>query len=247
MGEVRLDGLDAAALKARLGVSAVDLRQRVASTMDIAHDLAAAGAAPGTVAIALTQDGGRGRAGKRWSSPAGGLWFTLIERPATGPALEVLSLRVGLQIAEALDGLAGERVGLKWPNDLHMRSGKLAGILVEARWRDLRAEWVAIGVGLNVVAPSILEPAASLRDGTTRLKALETVLPAVRAAAAASGPLTDDELERFASRDIARGRRIVEPARGVVVGLRADGELVVETASGPSVCRVGSLVFAEEG
>lgn len=241
-----LDGLDAGALAARLRLPAVELRARVASTMDVAHDLAAAGSAAGTIVLAQTQDGGRGRAGKRWTSPSGGLWFTLIERPRTTRGLEVLSLRVGLALATALDALAGERVGLKWPNDLHLRAGKLAGILVEARWRDLNVEWVAIGVGLNIVAPSGVYRAAGLRAGATRLSALEAIIPVLRAATACEGPLAGDELARFEGRDVARGRRVIEPLAGVVLGVRADGELMIETATGPMACRAGSMVFAEE-
>ena len=149
-------------------------------------------------------------------APGGGLWMTLVERPASPGGIEVLSLRVGLYMAEALDALADERVRLKWPNDLFVGDGKLAGILIEARWRDQRVEWVAIGVGVNVVPAADVQGASGLAAGVSRLQALDAVLPALRAAA------------------------------GVVAGISTTGELMVDTSSGPVACRTGSLVFAED-
>jgi len=91
--------------------------------------------------IANEQTAGRGRGGKSWqSSPGAGLWLTLIERPADTSGLGVLSLRVGLAAAEALDRFAPEPIRLKWPNDLYIDRSKLAGILVEARWREQSVE-----------------------------------------------------------------------------------------------------------
>ena len=220
--------------------------ERVGSTMDLAHDAAARGAPAGTLVLAHAQDAGRGRGGRRWSSPPGdGLWMTLIERPSSASGLDVLSLRVGLYVAEAVEPLAGAPVRLKWPNDLFAADSKLAGVLIEARWRDHRVEWVAIGLGLNVVPPPDVAPAAGLAPGVTRVQALERIIPALRTAAAADGPLTADELARFAARDLSVGRKIREPAVGVVAGIAATGELMVDTDTGPLACRSGSLVFLE--
>jgi BirA family biotin operon repressor/biotin-[acetyl-CoA-carboxylase] ligase len=248
VADVRFDGFDAAALAERLAVPACELYDRVASTMDLAHAAAERGAPAGTLIIADSQEAGRGRGGKRWASlPGRGVWMTLLERPASSRGLDVLSLRLGLYAAEVLDGLADGRVRLKWPNDLYVGDRKLAGILVEARWRDQRAEWVAIGIGMNVMRPDVVESATGLAPGTTRLAVLERILPVLRAAAAAAGPLTTDELARYAARDLAAGRRVVQPAAGVVAGLSAAGELLVDTGAGRVACCTGSLVFAEEG
>lgn len=248
MADVRYDGFDAAELAGRLGLPACELHESVTSTMDVAHAAAERGAPAGTLILADSQEAGRGRGGKRWASvPGRGVWLTLIERPESARGLDVLSLRLGLHAAEALDGLAQERVRLKWPNDLYIGDRKLAGILVEARWRDQRAEWVAIGIGMNVVPPGGVDAATGLAPGTTRLAVLERTLPVLRSAAAAVGPLTDGELARYAARDLAVGRRVVQPAAGVVAGLSAAGELLVDTGAGRVACCTGSLVFAEEG
>lgn len=247
MGDAVLDGLDSRLLAARLGLPACELHDRVGSTMDLAHAAAGRGAASGTLILANEQEAGRGRGGRRWSSaPGGGLWMTLVERPASLGGIEVLSLRVGLHLAEALDALAGGRVRLKWPNDLYVGEGKLAGILIEARWRDQRVEWVAIGVGINIVPAADVQGAAGLAAGVSRLQALDRVVPALRAAAAVEGPLTTDELSRYAARDLSVGRRASQPAAGVVAGISTTGELMVDTAAGRVACRTGSLVFAED-
>jgi BirA family biotin operon repressor/biotin-[acetyl-CoA-carboxylase] ligase len=198
--------------------------------------------------IADVQDAGRGRGGKRWASRGGqGIWMTLVERPASARGLDVLSLRLGLGLAEALDAMAGERIALKWPNDLYVGGGKLAGILVEARWRDQRVEWIAVGIGLNVASPDDDVPgAAGLSPGVTRLAVLDAAVPAARRACAIDTPLTTEELARFASRDLAVGRRVVEPVAGTVAGIGAGGELLVDTKAARVACRAGSLVFAEE-
>lgn len=224
----------------------VELLESTTSTLDVAHSLAARGAPAGTLVIANEQTAGRGRGGKSWqSSPGAGLWLTLIERPSDSSGLGVLSLRVGLAAAEALDRFAPEPIRLKWPNDLYIDQGKLGGILVEARWREQVVEWVAIGLGVNVIAPKNIETAAGLEPGTDRLEVLGELVPAVLAAARATGPLEADEMEEFDARDLARGRRCVEPAIGRVAGITPTGELLVALADSVAPFRSGTLVFED--
>lgn len=169
----------------------------------------------------------------------------MIERPADISGLEVLSLRAGLRAAEALDRFAPEPIRLKWPNDLYVDAGKLGGILVEARWREKAVEWVSIGVGVNVRAPANVAGAGSLDGQVERLKVLAELVPALRAAAAAIGPLDPSELEEFNARDLARGRVCIEPARGRVAGINRTGELLIELADSVGSFRSGSLVLEE--
>ncbi len=243
----RLEGFDAASLAARLGVPRVALLASVDSTMDEAHRLAALDAPAGTVVIAEEQTAGRGRGGRRWASPAGrGLWMTVLERPDTDSGLEVLSLRLGLRAAPILAHFAARAVDVKWPNDLYIGSRKLAGILVEARWRDQRPDWVAIGLGVNIVPPAEVPSAIGVRPSTTRSQLLEALVPAVRGAAEARGSLTPAELAEFAERDYALGRSCTRPARGVAQGITSDGALIIETTAGRAHYRGGSLEIAGE-
>jgi BirA family biotin operon repressor/biotin-[acetyl-CoA-carboxylase] ligase len=243
----RYDGLDAEALARRLGVPRVIALRETTSTLDLAHAAAEAGAPAGTVVVADRQTAGRGRHGRRWRSASGaGVWLTIVERDADRDALPVLPIRLGLAAAPALDAFAGEQVRLKWPNDLYVAAGKLAGVLVEARWQAGALAWIAVGVGVNVVAPTDVERAAGLRAGVSRADVLAALVPALRSAAAARGRLSSAELEAFAGRDLAAGRRCVEPIPGRVVGLRADGALLVRAAGGLEAATAGSLTFAPE-
>jgi len=239
------DGRAVASLSRLLDVARLIVLESTASTMDDAHSLASSGAPAGTLVIADCQTSGRGRAGRRWASESGqGIWMTLIERPNDAAAVDVLSLRLGLRAARALDRFAESPVRLKWPNDLYVADAKLAGILVEARWRANRVDWVAIGIGVNVRPPIDVENAASLEPETTRVDVLAELVPALRAAAHARGPLSAGELEEFAARDMAAGRACVAPASGRVRGITPTGELLVDTDVGLRAFRDGSLTFA---
>jgi BirA family biotin operon repressor/biotin-[acetyl-CoA-carboxylase] ligase len=246
VGEIATyDGRDPATIARLLGVPRVVVFDSTSSTMDDAHGLAAVGATAGTIVLANRQAAGRGRNGRRWASDSGqGIWMTVIERPNDPRVIDVLSLRIGLRVARALDRFATVPIGLKWPNDLFCGTGKLAGILVEARWRSERIDWVAIGIGVNVREPANVVNAASLRPDVERLDVLAELVPAVQAAAAARGPLTAAELHEFSARDVARGRACVEPVPGEVRGINSAGELLVSTGGEVRAFREGSLTFS---
>jgi BirA family biotin operon repressor/biotin-[acetyl-CoA-carboxylase] ligase len=243
--EVRYDGLNAVELAALLNVPRVELFATATSTLDIANGIGPTAPA-GTLVIADEQTAGRGRLGRAWTSERGaGIWLTLVERPADPLALEVMSLRCGLYAAEVLDALAGAPIGVKWPNDLYVRGRKLAGVLIETRWRGASPEWVSIGFGLNVVQPT-LDSAIGLAQGTTRRDALVRLVPALRRAALATGLLSDDELTRWSGRDVARGRVIETPSAGTVAGISERGELLVRGPDDTEAAhRSGTLTFAE--
>ena len=137
------------ALEARLSThlpGEVHAFQRVPSTKDIAHDLAAQGVPEGTIVWAECQTRGRGRLRRTWASPAGGAYFSLILRP-TRPLAETpqLSLVAGLAAAETIRELTGLLATVRWPNDLLLDGRKVAGILIENK-----SGAVVLGVGINV-------------------------------------------------------------------------------------------------
>ena len=236
-----------ASLQSLLDLPQVELLPSVRSTMDVAHTLGAAGAPPGTLVLADEQTAGRGRGGRSWRSDRGaGIWMTLLERPNDAEALGVLSIRLGLRAMPVLQRYTDGPVRLKWPNDVLVGSRKLAGILVETRWRARYVDWVAIGIGVNVRTPDVDDAPASLRAGTRRIDVLAELVPAVRAAARARGPLTPDELARWAASDHAAGRLCRSPVCGRVQGLAADGSLIVERDGEIALARAGSLVLEEE-
>ncbi len=224
-----------------------ELFDELTSTLDIAHPMARDGAPEGTLILAERQTAGRGRNGRAWASENGaGIWMTLIARPRDAAALEVLSLRVGLAAAHALEAFTDGEVRVKWPNDLMRDEGKLGGILIESRWRDEGVDWVAIGIGINCRVPQDIGNARALRADVPRVDVLASLVPAVRLAAASTGALAAVELRDFERRDWARGRRCSAPIAGVVHGIDARGGLLVRTGGGDVAARSGSLVLEED-
>ena len=225
--------------------------ERVSSTMDLAHALAESGAKAGTMVVATEQLQGRGSRGRTWHSPPGGLWLSALFRPASVAGLEVLSVRVGLEVAGALETKIPAPVRLKWPNDLMLDGRKVGGILCEARWQGGALGWVAVGVGLNVrnsLGPELRETAVSLMEVAPSIH-IEDVLAPVAARIASvdlgSERLSSAELKEFASRSWLEGREIRQPLSGVVTGLDDDGALRVRTSEGSQVSlRHGSVELA---
>ena len=97
---------------------------------------------------------------------------------------------------------------------------------------------------MNLRVPAGVATAAALDRDARRIDVLAELVTAVRAAAAGRSALTASELEEFTSRDHAAGRRCSEPAIGVVRGITATGELLVDTATGLRSFRDGSLIFS---
>ena len=237
-------GVAAAALAERLGVPYLLAKHETGSTLDDAHALGERGAPHGTLVLAELQRAGRGRHGRPWASAAGqGIWLTMLARELEPETVAVLSIRLGLAAAPALEQFARDTVRLKWPNDLYVDGRKVAGVLAEARWQAGRPSWVAVGIGVNVVAPSEQPEAIGLAEGTDRLTVLYALVPALTAALHRTGPLGEDERARFAARDVAAGRRAVSPLAGTVLGIAADGALRILTPAGIQAAHAGSLRF----
>jgi BirA family biotin operon repressor/biotin-[acetyl-CoA-carboxylase] ligase len=121
------------------------------STNAVAKNLAATGAPEGLVVVAEVQTEGRGRAGHKWDSPAGGLWFSVLLRPTFSPAsAPAISLLAGVAVAKALRDLHFINAMVKWPNDVLVDGKKLCGILCEASLQGDKIEYVVVGVGMDV-------------------------------------------------------------------------------------------------
>lgn len=117
--------------------------------------------------LARRQTAGRGRRGRAWQMPKGNFAATLVMRqddPATGA---LRSFVAALALADAVEGVLGRADGitLKWPNDVLLGGGKLAGILLEGIGQGGRIDGLAIGIGVNLVATPAEE---SLEPGALR-------------------------------------------------------------------------------
>jgi BirA family biotin operon repressor/biotin-[acetyl-CoA-carboxylase] ligase len=142
-------------LRTALGTRTFKLYQEVGSTNDLAREWAAQGAAQGAVIVAEEQNSGRGRFGRAWFAPAGSaLLMSVILRPSLSPAaLARITMLAAVSVAETIESLLSHQthaVRLKWPNDVHVAGKKVCGILPEAAWMGNAAEFVVLGIGLNV-------------------------------------------------------------------------------------------------
>lgn len=209
--------------------------------MDEAHRLAGEGGVHGTAVAARVQAAGRGRRGRTWASPPGGLWMSIICRPPDPDAARCLSVRAGLAVARALEQVAAgiAPLALKWPNDLLRDDRKAGGILCEARWDGPAAAHVVVGVGVNVAneVPADLGSRAvalaELVPGVSPDALAEPVARAVAAAGRRRGRLSTAEVAAWAGRDWLAGRYLTAGAiTGRGAGITPEGALLVRTAAG---------------
>jgi BirA family biotin operon repressor/biotin-[acetyl-CoA-carboxylase] ligase len=236
------------------------------STNDDARDLAIAGAGEGTVVLAREQTQGRGRLGRPWSSPAGGMYASVVLRPEVElPEAVVLPLVVGLGAARALLRF-GVDSSLKWPNDLLAPDGrKLAGVLLEGLSEGWRIAWVVAGIGVNVREAPPCEDAASVDELSGRhvplAKVAAAVLDEVGEAyrewkADGFAPLR----KAYEARAWLAGRRVTVSdaaghaiVSGAVRGIDAQGRLLVDGPDGTVPIASGEVtlrtdqVTSEEG
>ncbi len=126
-----------------------------------AKELARGGAPDGTLVIADSQTGGRGRLSRQWWAPPGGsLLMSLILRPSLAPVQAAqTTMLCSLALADAIEALTPLRAALKWPNDLLINGRKAAGILTEIGVSGPRLDFVVVGMGLNVNVTFETEPA----------------------------------------------------------------------------------------
>jgi BirA family biotin operon repressor/biotin-[acetyl-CoA-carboxylase] ligase len=224
--------------------------QSVGSTNDEAARLAEGGAPEGTVVWSREQTGGRGRRGRHWASPIGNLYTSTILRPACHAAR---AAELGFVAALAVADIApvGHDVRVKWPNDVLIDGGKVAGILPEsAVGAGGEVDHVVMGIGVNVgfapQLPDMRYPGATLGGSVEEaLERLTAALAArlaqwrsegfetVRAAwLAKAGPLGLEV-------DVRLGEELV---RGRFAGMDREGALLLDTPAGPRKIVAGELL-----
>jgi BirA family biotin operon repressor/biotin-[acetyl-CoA-carboxylase] ligase len=129
----------------------LEYRAALGSTQDLGRELAEAGAVEGTVVLAGRQTAGRGRLGRSWISPRGGLYFTVVLRPPP-EHLRALVIIAALAVARAMERLAGLQTSVKWPNDVLVAGRKVCGILSESELVGESVSYALVGIGVNVNA-----------------------------------------------------------------------------------------------
>lgn len=131
----------------------VEVHEELSSTQERARELARdPRTLHGTLVVAGVQTGGRGRLGRSWGSPAGGLWMSLVLRPEFDTSLAPrVTQAAAVGAAKALWSF-GVEARIKWPNDLLVVGRKVCGILAESRAKYAaggRLDYVVLGVGMN--------------------------------------------------------------------------------------------------
>lgn len=140
-------------------------------------------AADGTAVAALAQSAGRGRSGRSFLSPEGGLYLSMLLRPQLNASeLPTLTAVAAVAVCRAIEALCAVRCGIKWPNDVVLQGKKICGILVESIWKDDRpCAIVGIGVNANTDAfpAELREIAGSIRQLTGQTLELEALAAAL--------------------------------------------------------------------
>lgn len=144
--------------------------RELASTNQMAKLLAEKLPREGTTVIAERQTEGRGRLNRKWVSPSGGLWFSIVLRPKVQARhLPKLTLMASVAVAKTLRRLYGLRAEIKWPNDVLVNGKKVCGILTEAETKGESAEFAVVGIGLNANFDLMVLP-KSLESSSTTLR-----------------------------------------------------------------------------
>ncbi len=120
------------------------------STNTIAKFLANKDAEDGTTVIAEVQTKAKGRSGKKWESPKGGIWLSMILRPNLAPSqASLITLVTGVAVAKTLRKF-GADAKIKWPNDVLINGKKISGILTEASATLNNIDYIVVGVGIDI-------------------------------------------------------------------------------------------------
>lgn len=236
--------------------------QTVDSTLNEAARIAPTLAGP-TWILAHQQTGARGRRGRAWSMPSGNFAGTLVLRPTEAPATVALrSFVASLSLFDALVACTGraEPFSLKWPNDVLLNGGKLAGILLESAAVPNGPMHLAIGIGVNLVgAPSAAEveegavpPVDLLSETGARVMPEEFLDLLAVAYAKWETDFTTYGFAPIREAWLARAAKLGEPIRarttnqefhGTFETIDSDGNLILLTATGRHAIPAADVFF----
>ena len=124
--------------------------EEIDSTQNFAQKIALGKKENGTIIIAEKQTSGRGRLNRKWASPKGGMWFSLIIHPKFDVSNSTLVPIAGaVALAKSIKSILNIETSVKWPNDITLDGKKVAGMLVDASFQANNIEYLILGVGIN--------------------------------------------------------------------------------------------------
>ena len=153
------------------------------TTQNFAMEIVTRNNMNGTIIIAKKQTGGRGRMKRKWKSPVGGIWMSIIIHPKFGVSSTTLvPIAVSLALCIAIEKTLKIKPELKWPNDVTVNGKKVAGVLVDASIVSNEIEYMIIGVGINfkikpIELANVIKKTPNFYGVTTLVKKDENSLP----------------------------------------------------------------------
>jgi len=131
--------------------------EKIDSTQNFALDIAK-NAIDGTIVISKNQTRGKGRIGKKWISPSGGIWFSIILKPLIDITFaSLIPMSTSLALVLAIEKTLKIKPKLRWPNDVTIHGKKVAGVIVDISVKSNEIESLVLGVGIDFdINPSIV-------------------------------------------------------------------------------------------
>ncbi len=212
--------------------------------------------------MAKTQTAARGRRGRSWEVPEGNLNATLIYHPACTPQIAAQrSFMAALALFEALSlHIDRTKLSLKWPNDVLLNGGKVAGILLETRGQGPFVDWLSVGIGVNLAAApegvrdAAFPPVSLAGEGGGDVDSAHFLAEVAGAFATQEKKLDAlgfDRIRREWLRHAARLGEVItartgrEELTGLFQTIDADGNLVLENEDGPTAVPAADIYFKE--
>ncbi len=230
-------------LKTKVVGKEIHLFPEAASTNTLAMEMATQGAAEGTVVIAELQTSGRGRLGRKWISPKGNLYLSVILRPDIPMhKAPIITLMGAVAVTSAIRDLCNVPVAIKWPNDVLVASRKVSGLLTEMSAEQDRIRHLVLGIGVNVnmeqnslppdLRPLVTTLAAEAGTKINRTELLRQILRQLDCWYKTFLNNTADVLREWEKLNMTIGNRITvsgagETLEGLAQAIDEEGRLVI--------------------
>lgn len=231
--------------------------RKINSTNLYCKNIAKENASEGTVVVADIQEKGRGRKSRVWSSPEGGLWFSVLLKPDIPPQnAMILTMATSVSLVEAIEENTGLNPVIKWPNDLLIGSKKICGILTELDAEMDKINYAIVGVGINVnnsLSNDLQNIATTLKKESnikiSRVELLKDIIKNIDRNYNYVKSLDFDKIRQlwFLHADIIGKKVKVTREKDVVVGRVSDvdetGCLILDTKEGLEKIITGDVIF----
>ena len=235
-------------LKTKVMGKEIHLFPEIASTNTLAMEMASRGSAEGTVVIAELQTSGKGRLGRKWVSPKGNLYLSIILRPDIPMhKAPIITLMGAVAVTSAIRNMCGVQAAIKWPNDILIANKKVSGLLTEMSAEQDRIRHLVIGIGVDVnmelgtlppdIRPLVTTLSAEVGIKINRTALLREILRELDRWYQAFLKNSADVLEEWEKLNMTIGNPIAvsgagEMLAGLAQGIDNEGRLVVKLDNG---------------